>query len=275
MAHADETLPDPSLADLMVAVMRETMLRVWCSLPARVVAYYPPGDEAVGGGRQPARVDLLISIKRGRVIDNIADLKPGEELEPKIGEEEDDRLLALSDYPPIPRAVVVRASAGDGTMRLRGPVTVGQSGVALFSSRSLDRWATREGQTDPVWTHAHEITDAFFLPDAREGPAEVDDPAAAGLWSDDASCSLTFTPGPVDGVAALTAPALELGVAPSHHPARSEAVDAAIADLKAKIFALASTGNPIADLALNAIKGAVAAWSPPSTACTAITIPAS
>ena len=34
-----------------------------------------------------------------------------------------------------------------------------------------------------------------------------------------------------------------------------------LADLKAKVFALASTGNPIADLALNAIKGAIAAFA--------------
>ncbi len=275
MPHADETLTDPSLADVFSACVRETMLRVWCSLPARVTAYYPPGPDSVGEGRQPARVDLLISLKRAQVIDNVADLKAGEVLEAPIGDELPDRLVAISDYPTIPRAVVVRASAGDGTMRLRGPVAVGQCGVALIASRSLDAWATRSGQVDPVFTHAHEITDAFFLPDAREGPAEVDDPPSAGLWSDDATCGLAFEPGEVTGVAALKAPTVELGENPAHHAARSEAVDAALADLKARVAAVPPPLDPSAAIAWGLLVGVVSAWSTPSTACTKVVIPAS
>lgn len=271
--QADEELPEPTLADLALAVQRETMLRVWGSLPARVTAYYPPGDDAVGGGRQPARVDLLVSIKRRRVIESEDDLLEGEVLDDLIGEEQADRLIAVGDYPPILRAVVMRASCGDTSMRLRGAVAVGTSGVAHICARSLDRWATREGQVDPVWTHAHEISDAMFFPELREGPAEVDDPPAAGLWSDDESCGLTFDPGE-DGTAALVAPNVELGVNPTHHAARAEQVDTNLTTLKNAIAAITPTGDPSADIAITALKAAVSGWSTPTTSSATISIPA-
>lgn len=267
--QADEELPEPTLADLALAVQRETMLRVWGSLPARVTAYYPPGDDAVGGGRQPARVDLLVSIKRRRVIESEDDLLEGEVLDDLIGEEQADRLIAVGDYPPILRAVVMRASCGDTSMRLRGAVAVGTSGVAHICARSLDRWATREGQVDPVWTHAHEISDAMFFPELREGPAEVDDPPAAGLWSDDESCGLTFDPGEA-GVAALVAPNVELGVNPTHHAARAEQVDTNLTALKTAIAAWV----PVPNDGGASLKAIFSAWSTPTTSSATIAIPA-
>lgn len=267
--QADEELPEPTLGDLASAIQRETMLRVWGSLPARVTAYYPPGDDAVGGGRQPARVDLLVSIKRRRVIESAEDLLEGEVLDDLIGEEEADRLIAVGDYPPILRAVVMRASCGDTSMRLRGAVAVGTSGVAHICARSLDRWATREGQVDPVWTHAHEISDAMFFPELREGPAEVDDPPAAGLWSDDETCGLTFDPG-VAGVAALIAPTVELGVDPTHHAARAEQVDANLADLKTKIAAWV----PVPNDGGASLKAIFSAWATPTTQTAKVLVPA-
>lgn len=272
--QADEEIPEPTLADLALAIQRETMLKVYTCLPARVTAYHEPGPDAVGEGKQPARVDLLISLKRRIVLDKAEDLKPGWELEQPVGDEEPDRLIALGDYPPILRAVVMRPSAGDATMRLRGPVAVGTRGVAFVSARSLDRWATRSGQVDPVFTHTHEISDVFFLADAREGPAEVLDPATPGLWSDDGTVGLTYSPG-IAGAAKLVAPNVELGNGAGATAAVAEKVDAALADLKAKVFALASTGNPIADLALNAIKGAIAAFDAPTVSSSHVKIPPS
>ena len=109
--QADEEIPEPTLADLALAIQRETMLKVYTCLPARVTAYHEPGPDAVGEGKQPARVDLLISLKRRIVLDKAEDLKPGWELEQAVGDEEPDRLIALGDYPPILRAVVMRPSA--------------------------------------------------------------------------------------------------------------------------------------------------------------------
>ncbi len=272
--QSNEEIPAPTLADLALAIQRETMLKTWTCLPARVTAYHAPGPDAVGEGKQPARVDLLISIQRRVVLDKAEDLPSGYVLEESLGEEEADRLIAIGDYPPILRAVVVRPGTGDGSMRLRGAVAEGASGVALVSARSLDRWATRSGQVDPVFTHTHGISDVFFLADAREGPAEVLDPAAAGLWSDDGTIGLTFDPG-VAGTAALAAPNVELGNGATGTAAVAEKVDAAFADLKAKVFALASTGNPIADLALNAIKGAIAAFAAPTVSSSHVLIPPS
>lgn len=271
--QADEDRTDPTLADLALAVQRETMIKIWGSLPARVTAYYPPGDDAVGEGRQPARVDLLVSLQRKRVMDNAADLLPGEVLEDPIGDEVADRFIAVSDYPPILRAVVMRASCGDDTMRLRGAVSVGTSGAAHFSARSLDRWATRSGQVDPVFTHAHNLSDCVFFPEVREGPAEVDDPPAAGLWSDDETCGLTFDPG-VAGTAALIGPNVDIGTSPTHHVARSEAVDANLTALKAAIAAIPPTGDPSAEIALTALKLAVSNWSTPTTSSSKIRVPA-
>lgn len=270
--QSNEEIPAPTLADLALAIQRETLLKAWTCLPARVLKYHAPSVDAVGEGKQPARVDLLISIQRRIVLDKAEDLPAGYVLEAPLGEEEADRLIALGDYPPILRAVVVRPSAGDATMRLRGAVAEGTSGVAFVSARSLDRWATRSGQVDPVFTHTHGISDVFFLADAREGPAEVADPPAAGLWADDGTIGLTFSPGPT-GAAKLKAPNVEIGDGASATAAVAEGVDAALADLKAKIGALPSTGNPIADLALNAIKGALAAWSTPTVSSAHVKIP--
>ena len=108
--------------------------------------------------------------------------------------------------------------------------------------------------------------------DAR--PAEVLDEKTAGLWSDDGTIGLTYDPGAA-GAAKLIAPNVELGNGASATAAIAEKVDAALADLKAKVFALASTGNPIADLALNAIKGAIAAFAAPTVSSSHVKIPPS
>jgi len=270
--QADEEIPEPTLADLALAIQRETMLKVYTCLPARVLAYHSPGPDAVGEGMQPARVDLLVSLKRRVLIDKIEDLPQGYELEQPIGDEEPDRLIALGDYPPILRAVVMRPSAGDSTMRLRGAVAVGTRGVAFIAARSLDRWATRSGQVDPVFTHTHEISDVFFFADAREGPAEVVDPPAAGLWSDDGTVGLSYAPG-VAGTAKLAAPNVELGLGATGTAAVAEKVNLINIDLKAKALALPLTGNPIADLALVAVKGLFASWLTPSVSSSTVKIP--
>lgn len=266
----DETLAEPTLADLAEAIVRETSLRVWASLPARVLQYFPPGPDAVGEGKQPARVSLQVSIKRRRLIEKIADLKPGEVLDEPIGEEASDRLVALGDYPPIPRAVVVRAGPGSPTMRFRGAVAEGTNGIAVFSARSLDRWATRSGQVDPVWRHAHEFTDAFFLPEARPGPSEIADPEAPGLWPDDGLAGLAFE---IGGKLRALGLQIELGNSPAQHAARAEAVDAAFADLKSKFAAVVPPVDPSALIAWNLVLGVIQAWSTPSVASPTISIP--
>lgn len=266
----DETLADPTLADLAEAIVRETTLRVWASLPARVLEYFPPGADAVGEGRQPARVSLQVSIQRRRLIEKVEDLKPGETLDEPVGDEAPDRLVALGDYPPIPRAVVVRAGPGSPTMRFRGPVEAGTNGIAVFSARSLDRWATRSGQVDPVWRHAHEFTDAFFLPEARPGPAEVADPPAPGLWADDNAAGLALE---IGGTLRAVGSAVELGTSPAAHAARAEDVDAAIADLKAKVAAVPVPADPSAAVAWALVAGVFAAWSPGSVASPTVSIP--
>lgn len=269
----DETLAEPTLADLAEAILRETTLRVWASLPARVIQYFAPGPDAVGEGKQPARVSLQVSIKRRRLIEKVEDLKPGEVLDEPIGDEAPDRLVALGDYPPIPRAVVVRAGPGSPTMRFRGAVAAGTEGIAIFSARSLDRWATRSGQVDPVWRHAHEFTDAFFLPEARPGPSERPDPDAPGLWSDDGIVGLAFEPLGPGGKLRAIAPFVELGNSPARKAARADTTDANFAAIVAAVNAIPPTGVPQAETALTALKGALNALAFPSVASPAVSIP--
>jgi len=53
---------------------------------------------------------------------------------------------------------------GSGGTRIKFPITVGDTVLLLFASRSLDRWLVRGGEVDPEDDRRHSRNDAVAIP---------------------------------------------------------------------------------------------------------------
>jgi hypothetical protein len=211
----DETGPDPSLLTLASALIEEALQRALVWLPAEVTAYYAPGLRSTSPGlppvQHPAQVALRVLVKRATAIKHEDDLLAGETLErgleddPELGSGRADSaggLLAIGEYPPIPRALVLRFGLGS-QLRARGEVPAGTQGIALVSSRVLDRWHTRAGVVDPEFTasganlHNH-VAGCAFIPCLFPGPSETADPTGGSvLGRDDGTADVWWSGGEV------------------------------------------------------------------------------
>lgn len=64
---------------------------------------------------------------------------------------------------PVIQNVMVNVPRGtDYWIKL--PVAVGDTGVALFCERSLDKWGVAGGQIDPGDSRTHDLSDPVFIP---------------------------------------------------------------------------------------------------------------
>ena len=210
----DETGPDPSLLTLSLALIEEALQRSLVWLPAEVTNYYAPGLRPTSPGlppvQHPAQVALRILVKRATAIRHEDDLLAGETLErgleedPELGTGRADSaggLLAIGEYPPIPRALVLRFGLGS-QLRARGAIPEGTQGIALVSSRMLDRWHTRAGVVDPEFTatgaHLHNVASSAFIPCLFPGPSETADPTGGSvLGRDDGTADVWWSGGEV------------------------------------------------------------------------------
>lgn len=64
--------------------------------------------------------------------------------------------------PVIQNAMVAVLRGGDYAIDI--PVAVGDTGMAMFCDRSLDKWSVSGGTVDPEDTRKHDLTDAIFVP---------------------------------------------------------------------------------------------------------------
>lgn len=130
----DGAAPDAALADLMARVSRCLELGLRVALPARVIAYTPATQLA------DLRVELL----------------PVGEIE---GEDVPQPPVLL---PQVPVAWT-RTSLGHLTL----PLVPGDTGLAVFSDRSLSVWRTTGNEVapvDPLIGRTHNLGDAVFFP---------------------------------------------------------------------------------------------------------------
>lgn len=81
--------------------------------------------------------------------------------------------------PEIQDVMVVMPSGQNYSIRL--PVSVGDTGIALFCDRSLDKWSVSGGTLDPVDTRTHAITDAVFIPGLYPFSTQIDDGTSTDL----------------------------------------------------------------------------------------------
>lgn len=120
------------LADVILDAQRALSLRLRVALPAKVLAV---------DGNQNVQVQTLIKARFRYQAD-------------------------LVDLPPIGAVPVLMPRGANYSIRL--PVAVGDTGLVVFSDRSLDVWLadTQGGTTpvDPQETRCHDFNDAVFVP---------------------------------------------------------------------------------------------------------------
>lgn len=180
MAQTDDPVPTGDFAILVRETIKSAVKKVQVAYPARVLAYYPPNPIT----SDPAMVDVQVARKYARQIDHPGDVQQGEE----VREDKEFGLLATKDVPPVPRVVV--QYPGFAGMRITGPVPVGEEGLLVTCTRSIDRWVRRGALPvqDPVFPHALNLKDSVFLPGLRAGADEGFDvvPADGFRLGDDA-----------------------------------------------------------------------------------------
>ncbi len=106
------------------------------ALPARVEAY----DSA----RQCVTIQLLIK---------------------DVDVDEEGERLAVTISPIVDVPV---AFPGSGSFSITWPIAVGDTGIALFASSSIDKWLDRGGLVDPLDERHHALSDAMFIPGVRD-----------------------------------------------------------------------------------------------------------
>jgi hypothetical protein len=53
---------------------------------------------------------------------------------------------------------------GSGGVRIKFPISVGDTCLIVFSSASLDKWLSAGKLVDPIEDHAHDVNDAICIP---------------------------------------------------------------------------------------------------------------
>lgn len=161
MAQNVDPVPDPTFGIFARVLIESAVKKVQVAYPAIVTAYYPPNPVT----KDPAMVDVQVARKYARQIDHIEDALPFE----ITREDAEYGLLAVADVTPVPRVVV--QYPGFAGMRITGPLMVGEEGLLITCTRSIDRWVRRGAVPvqDPMFQHAMNLKDSIFQPGLRSG----------------------------------------------------------------------------------------------------------
>ncbi len=131
-----------SLAETFRTLQTNLRRSMWTALPGRVQSFDP--------AKQAADVEPLVH-----------DSWEGEDGQTQTG-----------PLPVIPSVPVV--FPGSGQWRLTFPVAKGDTGLLIFCSRSIDRWASQGGSVDPQDTRTHDLADAVFVPGLTDFSNPID-----------------------------------------------------------------------------------------------------
>jgi hypothetical protein len=134
------------------------------------------------------RVALPCSVERWDPSTNTVDVKPQVQ---ETHETEDGSLVSRA-LPVLPSVPVIFPGAGG--MRITFPIQAGDTGLAIFSDRSIDAWCSAGGDTAPVDQRRHHLSDAVFIPGLRpSSKAWSSDPAVLTLGSDTGAADFVAT----------------------------------------------------------------------------------
>jgi len=272
VAQNEDPVPSPNFGIFARVLIAEAVKKVQVAYPAIVTAYYPPNTTT----KDPAMVDVQIARKYARQIDHLEDALPGE----TTREDAEHGLLALADMTPVPRVVV--QYPGFGGMRITGPVPVGEEGLLVTCTRSIDRWVRRGADPvqDPVFQHAMNLKDSIFLPGLRSGADvgfDIVPEAGWRLGADDASWEL-FIDADTHGVSLTTdgpdmtldaETEIKIGADATSFAAKADLVDAKFDEIKTTIAAITPAVDPASAVtAVNAILTFFDTWPTSSVAAT-------
>lgn len=124
-----------TLTEIIERISASNLAEVRISIPAKVVTYDPI--------TQSCSVQPLIK----------------ERVEDETGEWQLERLPVIPGVPVcFPRG---------GGMHLTFPISIGDTGLVVFSDASLDTWLSEGGEVDPGEPRSFGINDAVFLPGMR------------------------------------------------------------------------------------------------------------
>ncbi len=132
----------PTLVEALRGAVDARVGSIYTALPARVQSY------DAGSGRISAQPLL----KKGYTDET--------------GRRVPERLPVVTDVPVI--------FPGCGTVRVKFPVTVGDTVLLIFASGSLDRWLSKGGEVDPEDDRKHSLTDAIAIPGLSHAPEDGD-----------------------------------------------------------------------------------------------------
>lgn len=133
-------MSDVTLVQLLKNAFRSQAMEMHTCIPAKVVSYDP----------KKCTVDVLIGLKRKFV-----------------GEQ-------YKEYPIIPEVPVRFQRSAGAKAILRFPIKKGDTGLLLFSERSLEKWLVSTDTVEPDDPRIFDISDATFAPDlVQDHQAEV------------------------------------------------------------------------------------------------------
>lgn len=150
-----------SPTDLVAAIVFDLLIRLKVAEPAKVVKWRAPKQGNVDDALGP-RVDVKLSFKYARAIDNEGDLKQGEQLS-----RETAGLRAVGEWPTLPNLPVV--TWGSPRFGHRGKIPEGTTGVVLFMDKLMDQWKNTGGPIDPGVHEPHSLNNGVFIPTLYHG----------------------------------------------------------------------------------------------------------
>lgn len=164
----------PTLAQVISKALDTRLADVRVAMPARIESY--------DVSKQLADIQILL---KARVV--------GEDLK------------EATETVPVLRNVPVMTFGGGG-MFLSFPLAKGDTGLVIFSDRSMDIWKSVGGEVDPIDVRQHSVSDAIFIPGLRANPQALPDvgPSLVVLGQSNASADFVALASKVDaGFSAL------------------------------------------------------------------------
>ncbi len=146
----------------------------------------PTHDQVIDGAIESKLYDLhtwlpakIVKVKGNQKVD----------IQPLLKRKYKDGTLVLL---PVIQDVPVYMPRG-AAFYIKLPVAVGDTGIALFSERSLDVWKVQGGTVDPQDPRRHDISDAVFLPGLYPFNNQIAG-AAADMVLKNGSLTMTLKP---------------------------------------------------------------------------------
>jgi hypothetical protein len=126
---------NPSISDVFSRVFSRALNDIRISLPGIVESY----------DSTQQKVNVTPAIKEAREDETLGDVS--------------EALPVITDVPVI--------FPGAGVFRLTFPISAGDTGLIVFSSRSLEDWLSLGGTVEPADKRRFSLTDAVFIPGLR------------------------------------------------------------------------------------------------------------